>query len=101
LERRENTGPEYAKSKFAHKVLFYREATAAEEILNITIRLEMCGGMGIYPAWGYFLAINGQNVDIDRAVSNWVYTFDDSAWPALQYSAGNQKGLSDGFWLYS
>lgn len=73
--------------------------TAAEEILNTNNTWKCVEDKAFTPVWGYFLAINGQNVDMNKTVRDWnSTTLDDSKWPAAEnLFAGQPKGLSDGF----
>jgi hypothetical protein len=73
--------------------------TAAEEVLNTNNTWKCIEDKAFKPAWGYFASINGQNVDMNKTVSNWNSpALDDSNWPAAANLFGGQpKGLSDGF----
>jgi alpha-L-rhamnosidase len=73
--------------------------TAAEEVLNTNNTWKCIQDEGYKPVWGYFLSINGQNLDMNKTVSNWNSPgLDDSSWPAAaQLFPGQPKGLSDGF----
>lgn len=73
--------------------------TPAEEILNTDKTWKCVEDKAYTPAWGYFLSINGQNMDMNKTISNWNSpAFDDSNWPAAAGMWGGQpKGLSDGF----
>lgn len=73
--------------------------TAAEEVLNSNNTWKCVEDKAYKPVWGYFAAINGQNMDLNKTVSNWNSpALDDSSWPAAANLFGGQpKGLSDGF----
>jgi len=73
--------------------------TKAEEILNTNNTWKCVQDGAFTPVWGYFLAINGENVDMNKTITNWQSpSLDDSSWPAAAGLFGGQpKGLSDGF----
>ncbi|RYE13854.1 MAG: alpha-rhamnosidase, partial [Sphingobacteriales bacterium] len=73
--------------------------SSAEEVLNTNNTWKCVEDKAYQPVWGYFVAINGQNMDMNKTVSNWNSpTLDDSKWPAAAGLFGGQpKGLSDGF----
>jgi alpha-L-rhamnosidase len=74
--------------------------TATEEVLNTNNSWKCVQDNSIGTVWGYFLAINGEAVDMTKApTAGWnAAGFDDSAWPAAaNLYAGQPKGLSDGF----
>lgn len=73
--------------------------TATEEIINTDNTWKCVEDKAFTPAWGYFLAINGENVDMNKTVKDWNSpTLNDSSWPAAEaLFAGQPKGLTDGF----
>lgn len=72
---------------------------AVEEILNTNTSWKCLEDKAFSPVWGYFLAINGQSVDMNKTIADWNSpTLDDSSWPAAEnLFPGQPKGLSDGF----
>jgi alpha-L-rhamnosidase len=89
--------PEYQLSLRTSFIL--QGNTAAEETLNTNNTWKCVQDDAFTPAWGYFLSINAQNVDMNKTVANWQSPgLDDSSWPAAaNLFAGQPKGLSDGF----
>lgn len=73
--------------------------TATEEILNTDNTWKCMEDKAFKPVFGYFLSINGQNVDMNKTIRNWNSpSLDDGSWPAAAGLFGGQpKGLSDGF----
>lgn len=73
--------------------------SSTEEVLNSNNSWKCIEDKAYKPVWGYFASINGQNMDMNKTVSNWNSpALDDSAWPAAANLFGGQpKGLSDGF----
>lgn len=69
--------------------------TAAEEVLNTNNTWKCIQDKSITTAWGYFVAVNGENVDMTKAPTvGWDKAgFDDSEWPAAANLApGQLKG---------
>ncbi|WP_051129994.1 alpha-L-rhamnosidase-related protein [Pedobacter arcticus] len=69
--------------------------TAAEEIMNTNNSWKCVQDKSIKPVYGYFVAVNGQNVSMNLApATGWnAGDFDDSAWPgAANLAPGQLKG---------
>ena len=73
--------------------------TATEEVLNTDSTWKCIEDKAFTPVWGYFLAVNGQNVDMSKTIKDWNSpTLDDASWPYAQdLYFGQPKGLTDGF----
>jgi alpha-L-rhamnosidase len=73
--------------------------TAAEEILNTNTSWKCVEDKAYKPVFGYFLAINGQFVDMNKTITGWNSPKqDDSTWPQAEaLFPGQPKGFSDGF----
>lgn len=73
--------------------------SAAEEIINTNKSWKCIQDKAFSPFWGFFIAINGEKVDMNQTISNWYAAdLDDNSWPnAGQLFGGQPKGFTDGF----
>ncbi|RCH55166.1 alpha-rhamnosidase [Mucilaginibacter hurinus] len=89
--------PEYQSS--LRSAFIVQGNTAAEEVINTNGSWKCVQDKAFDAVWGYFVAINGQKVDMNKTITDWhTAAFDDSKWPtAASLFAGQPKGFTDGF----
>ena len=85
-----------------HTAFIIQGDSPAEEILNTDNSWKCTRDKAYQPIGGFFAASNGELVDRNKTVRDWMsISFDDSAWPpASNLVSGQPDGMSDGFgWI--